>query len=446
MSRFASQAGGRSRGLAYRFLTLSFVWAFQLAASELRPVEKQVAEDIAEHRAQAVALLKQAVEINSGTMNFEGVKATGEVFAEAFKSIGFDVRWIDGKAFNRAGHLSARYGNKGVKLLLIGHLDTVFAKDSPFQSWQVVDEDHVKAPGITDMKGGNVVMWNALRALKNNGQLDNMQVWVMLMGDEEKRGRPMVLATEELVKAAKWADYALGFEDGDGDPKTAVVARRGASGWRLKVSAKPAHSSQIFRADIGDGAIFELSRILHLFHQTLQSEHNLTFNPGVIAGGTEAKLDPASATGEAFGKDNVIAKIAVASGDIRAQSPEQLRRVRDKMRAIVRQSLNQTHAEIEFIDGYPPMAPTDANYQLLARYSGVSEALGYGPVEAVDPRKAGAADISFAASHVKAALDGLGLMGDGGHTDQETADMRTLTSQAQRAALLMMRLATESAK
>ncbi len=391
----------------------------------------------------ATQVLEQAVNINSGSLNLAGVKRVGDLFAAEYKKLGFDVSWIDGAEFERAGHLVASYGEQGPKLLLIGHLDTVFASDSPFQQAEHIDDNHIKGPGITDMKGGDAVMLLALSALAETGLLDKLQVRVVLTGDEELRGKPYDIANAAMVDAAKWADYAIGFEDGDSDPETAVVGRRGAGSWYLKVTGKPAHSSQIFREDIGEGAILELARILGDWRQALRGEVNLTFNPGVVVAGTEVSLDSASGRGEAFGKSNVISQIAEASGDIRAMTPRQLQRSEQLMRKVLEDSLPHTAASLVVNEGYPPMPVTPGNEALLQQYSEVSQALGYGPVKAVDPRRAGAADISFAAAYVKGAIDGLGLLGEGGHTVDEVADMRLLPQQAKRAALLMYQLAGE---
>jgi len=413
-------------------------------AAGLETTEYEISRHVIEGELESLALLKKVVNINSGTMNFSGVKKVGSIFSKELKKLGFEVNWIKGKPFNRSGHLLATYGNdensKTIKILMIGHLDTVFAKNSDFDSYEVIDAQHIAGPGITDMKGGDVIMISALKALKLSGQLDNMQIKVIMTGDEEKRGSPYEVATKELIDAGKWADIALGFEDGDGNPKTAVVSRRGSTGWQLKVTGRPAHSSQIFRDKYGDGAIFEAARILNSFREQLSTQPNLTFNPGVIVGGTDVDFDPAAAKGNAFGKSNVIAQSTIISGDIRALSPEQLIKAQSVMQQIVSKNLKQTSATLEFFSGYPPMAPSDGNKKLLGIYSQASQDLGYGEVLAVDPRKAGAADISFVANHVDMALDGLGLMGVGGHTVNEVADITTLVSQAQRAAIMMYRL------
>lgn len=412
------------------------------ASPSLDSREQDIVDAVAARHTEAVALLRASVEINSGTMNLDGVKRVGELLASEFGDIGFATEWVDGAAFHRAGHLVASGGSEGPRVLLIGHLDTVFPTDAGFQEWTVLKDGRVRAPGITDMKGGNVVMLEALRALQQAGALDGLQIRAVLTGDEEDRGRPLSVANAALEEAAKWADYAIGFEDGDGDTATAVVARRGSSSWQLSTRGRPAHSSQIFREDIGDGAAFEMARILNTWREALAEEENLTFNPGLVMAGTEIRHDSANTRGEAFGKGNVIAQTAVATGGIRALSPQQLERAVAAMREIASNNLNGTQAEFVFDPGYPPMPPTDNNRGLLALYSGVSEALGMGEVRAVNPRLAGAADVSFTAPYVRAALDGIGMMGSGGHTVDEAADLNTLLTQSQRAALFLYRLSS----
>jgi glutamate carboxypeptidase len=326
-------------------------------------------------------------------------------------------------------------------VLLVGHLDTVFEPDSPFQRFQRLDDRRARGPGIIDMKGGLVIIVSALKALQAAGALKAMNVVVVLTGDEESAGDPQDAARAALVAAARGAAAAIGFEDGAGDPRTAVIGRRGTTAWTLTVTGTPAHSSQIFRPDIGYGAIFEAARILNAFRETLAGEPHLTFNPALALGGTQVQLDAAQARGTAFGKDNVIPEHATITGDLRALSREQFARARERMTAIVRTGpLAKTKAEIVFDEGYPPLAPTDGNRALLAMYDRASRDVGAGPVAAVDPDRAGAADVSFVAGLVPMILDGIGLMGDGGHTVNETADLATLPSQTKRAALVLYRL------
>lgn len=389
---------------------------------------------------RALALLEKAVNINSGTMNFPGVRAVGALLRPEFDALGFRTEWVDGAAFERAGHLVADHPGPGPRILLIGHLDTVFEPDSPFQKFERVDADSAKGPGITDMKGGNVVMIQALRALHATGALKSMNVVAVLTGDEESGGRPLGASRAALVKAAQGARVAIGFEDGASNPKTAVIGRRGTTGWELRVKGRPAHSSQIFNAENGYGAIFEAARILNAFRETLAGQPHLTFNPGVIVGGTSVDYDGPASRGTGFGKSNVIAEHAVVTGDLRALSPEQFESARKAMQEIVKASLPQTSATLSFDEGYPPLSPTSGNERLLALYNRASLDVGAGPVVAVDPDKAGAADVSFVAGQAEMILDGVGLMGSGGHTVNETADLRTLPSMTKRMAVLLYRL------
>jgi glutamate carboxypeptidase len=407
----------------------------------LTPDERAIVKHVDDHNADALGLLEKAVNINSGTQNFAGVREVGKLFAQQFETLGFTTRWVDGAPFKRAGHLIAEHPGTGRHFLLIGHLDTVFEPDSPFQKFERLNDRQARGPGIIDMKGGDVIIVHALQALQSVGALKNMHVTVVMTGDEESAGDPQDLARKPLVDAAKGADVAIGFEDGAGDPRTAVIGRRGTTAWTLTVKGTPAHSSQIFREEFGYGAVFEAARIVNAFREQLAGEAHLTFNPALVVAGTQVTFDSVQARGTAFGKDNVIPEHAIVSGDLRALSVEQFENARKRMDAIVRSnSLPRTSAAIAFDEGYPPLAPTDGNRKLLALYDQASRDVGAGPVTAVDPDRAGAADVSFVAGQVPMILDGVGLMGNGGHTVNETADLTTLPSQTKRAALLLYRL------
>ena len=415
-------------------------FASSRAQSTLSSQERTITTAVDKHNAEALTLLQRLVDINSGTMNFAGVRQVGDVLRAKFDSLGFETHWVDGAAFHRAGHLVAVHRGPGPKILLIGHLDTVFEPSSPFQRFQMINDSTATGPGIIDMKGGDIIALYALRALKDAGLLKQMNVTVVYHGDEEESGSPLSLARRTLIDAAHGATAALGFEDGAGDPRTAVISRRGDDGWTLRTTGLPAHSSQIFTDQFGAGAVFEGARILHQFYDKLSGEQYLTFNPALALGGTDVRTDTTGTEGSADGKANVIAKEMVVTGDLRTISPEQLASARKAMREIVAAHLPHTTAEITFQDGYPPMAPTAGNRKLLALYDRASQDLGLGPVVAVDPSRAGAADVSFVANLVPMAIDGIGLSGHDDHTAKETADLRMLPSQTKRAALLMYRL------
>jgi glutamate carboxypeptidase len=416
--------------------------------SQMRPTaalnrtESAIARAVDARNAEGLALLERLVNINSGTMNFAGVKQVGDILRTELDKLGFETRWVDGAPFNRAGHLIAERNGTGPRLLLIGHLDTVFEPTSPFQKFEKLTDSTARGPGVIDMKGGDVIMLQAFKALKAAGALDRMSITAVFSGDEESSGRPLSLARADLTQAAKKSQYAIGFEDGSGDPRTAVISRRGATNWTLVSTGIPAHSSQIFRDDVGAGAIFESARVLDGFRSRLSREQFLTFNPGYAIGGTDVRVDSTQPGGTAFGKSNVVSKGMQVFGDIRALSPEQLVSAKSTMQSIASASLPKTTSVLTFDDGYPPLAPTAGNRKLLSIYDKASRDLGYWPVTAVDPMRAGAADVSFAAPYVPMALDAIGLSGWDDHTDKETADLRMFGPLTRRAALFLYRLST----
>jgi glutamate carboxypeptidase len=411
----------------------------------LSTAERAVVRAVDSENARTLALLQRVVDINSGTMNFTGVRQVGDVLRAEFDSLGFATRWVDGAPFHRAGHLVAEHRGRGPKLLLIGHLDTVFEPSSPFQRFELLADSMARGPGVIDMKGGDVIIVAALRALRAAGLLDELDVTVVYDGDEEDAGAPLSEARRALMDAARGAIAAIGFEDGPGDPHVAVIARRGDESWTLRATGTPAHSSQIFQPEVGAGAVYEVSRVLSEFYRQLAGRHYLTFNPGLALGGTAVRLDSTGISGSAEGKTNVVAERMTVTGDLRTISPEQLAAAKRVMQAIVAKHLPHTDAELTFDPGYPPMAPTAGNRRLLATYDHVSRELGLWPVTAADPAKAGAADVSFVAALVPMKIDGVGLSGHDDHTTKETADLRMLSVQTKRAALLLHRLTTKPA-
>lgn len=425
-------------GITFAFLIC--VTPNLVLGQKLSRTEKKIITSVEANVDESIAFLEKVVNINSGTLNAEGVREVGQVFDDAFKAIDFNTDWIAmPQEMNRAGHFFAETkGSKGKRLLLIGHLDTVFEEDSPFQTFKRVNDSIAHAPGGNDMKGGDVIVLYALKALQANGLLKDAQIIVAFTGDEESTGKPLSISRKSLIDAAKRSDIALGFENATGF-NNATVARRGSSGWLIEAEGKRAHSSGIFNDRVGAGAIFELSRILNGFYEEVKGEELLTFNPGTLLGGTFIDFDTATSKGEVFGKSNVVAQKAAVRGGLRFISEDQKERARTKMREIVANHLPQTTAKISFTDSYPAMGPTKGNSALLEQLNQVSLDLGYGQVLPYDPGKRGAADISFVAQYVDC-LDGLGTMGTGAHTPQETVNLNTIANLTKRTAVLIYRL------
>jgi glutamate carboxypeptidase len=424
------------------------------ALAKLSPAETRMVRTVDAEQTRTLGMLEKWVNQNSGSLNLAGVTTVGEMLRAELEPLGFKVQWVDMRATGRAGHIvathkgpSTRSGARGKKLLLIGHLDTVFEPDSPFQRWTRRGNDG-EGPGAGDDKGGMAVMVAALRAMRDAGTLKNADIEIALTGDEEDSGSPIEAARRDLVAAGKRAEVALDFEGlaEDAGPNGLVemgsIARRSSGSWTVTVTAKPGHSSGIFTPAAGSGAIYELARIIDSFRREVP-EDKLTFNVGLIGGGQSAKLDQDRIRLEATGKTNIIAATAIARGDIRGLSQGQIDRAQARMRAIVAKPLSGATATIEFDkDGYPPMAPTAGNRALLARLNAVNRDMGLPEMGELDPVKRGAGDISFVAADVDG-LVGLGPASSGDHAPGETVDIASIWRQAKRAAILMSRLAAE---
>jgi glutamate carboxypeptidase len=342
----------------------------QPAEARLRPEERRMVEVVERERERTVQLLERLVNQNSGTLNLAGVEAVGAMMRAELEPLGFEVEWIDMRETGRAGHIVATHrGNgRGRRMLLIGHLDTVFEPDSPFQTFRVEGE-RATGPGVGDMKGGLAIVVAALRAMHQAGTLREADIKFVITGDEERPGSPIEVARRDLIEAGRWADIALEFENlaHEDGREYGTIARRSSTSWTLTTSGRTGHSSGIFSEGLGYGAIYEMARILDAFRRELP-EPNLTYNVGVIGGGTPATIDGEGLRIAAEGKTNIVAERAIARGDIRTLTEEQEGRVRARMQEIVAQHLPHTGAELVFAaDGYPPMAPTEGNRAVLAR-------------------------------------------------------------------------------
>lgn len=410
------------------------------SAQKTTDPEKKLIAYIDKHLPDAMTLLKETVNINSGTLNIEGVRKVGEIYKKELEKAGFSCTWVTmPDSMKRAGHLVAtRTGKKGKKLFLIGHLDTVFEPDMPAGPFTFLNDTTITGQGVNDMKGGDVVAIMALQALNEYKLLDDTNITFYFTGDEERGAAPISISRGDFIERARKCDIALGFEGATGT-NTIATARRGASTWLLEVEGKQAHSSQVFKDDPGYGAIYEAARIINDFRTTLSSEKYLTFSPGIFIGGSEVNYTEKKASGTVIGKDNIISPVAKVHGDLRFLTAEQKEATRKTMTEIVSRNLPGTKATITFYDGIPSMAPTEGNNKILAVIDQVSRDLGMGPAVAGDPGLRGAGDISYVAEFLDC-VDGLGAMGDGAHAPGETMDLKSFPFFIKRSAILINRL------
>lgn len=428
--------------MKYYLLVFSFflLCLNTINAQGLSKLENKVLKLIDSNNQASIDLLRESANINSGSLNIEGVKKVGAIYARELEKAGFTCSWISmPDSMKRAGHLVAeRKGKKGKKLFLIGHLDTVFEPDMPFTPFTLVNDSTATGQGVNDMKGGDVIMIKALQALHTQGLLDDVTITAYFTGDEERGGEPVSVSRADFIERAKQAEVAIGFEGATG-LNTIATARRGSSDWKLEVTAETGHSSGIFSDRAGYGAIYEAARIINEFRTSLSAEQYLTFNPGLIIGGSEIQYNASKASGSTIGKDNIISPAVVVSGDLRFLTEQQKENARAAMREIVGKSLKGTNASIKFEDGIPSMAPTPGNETILKVIDGISQDLGQGPSVAGNPGSRGAGDISYVAAFLDC-VDGLGATGSGAHAPGETIKLNDLPFLTKRAALLIYRL------
>jgi glutamate carboxypeptidase len=398
----------------------------------LNPTEEKIVAAVNAQSGNFARDLEQAVQINSATENLAGVRKLADVFNAQLAALGLITNFVASPGpTGPTGHLVAEHrGTKGKRLLLIGHLDTVLPGGN-FRR----DGDKVFGSGTNDIKGGDLIIIYALRALHTVGALADTRIIVVMTGDEEAVGRPVELARAALLAAAQRSDLALAFEGSIA--KTGTVARRGSMSWEIEVQGATGHSSGIFSSAMGAGSVYEASRILQEFYTELRKLDGLTLNPALIVGGTETTLNRTGGT--TAGKTNITAQSTLIRGDLRTVSAEQLATAMGKMTAIVAKNLPRTSAKITFSEGYPAMPDSPANRALLAQLDQASRDLGFGEITAFDPRSRGAGDIAFVSPPLPA-LDGLGIRGGGAHAPNEWADLKTVPELVQRTALLLYRL------
>lgn len=421
------------------FICLIFISFISLHAQSLQPNEQKLIKRIEENYPEMMALLKNSVNINSGTFNIGGVKAVGDLYATELAKLGFTIEWITlHDSLKRAGHLVAtRKGKKGKRIMLLGHLDTVFEPDMPANPFTVLNDSTITGQGINDMKGGDVIIIAAMKAMHELNLLNDATITIYMTGDEENAGEPRSISRGDFIERAKQHDIVLAFEGAAG-LNTIATARRGSSGWELEVEGKQGHSSGVF-GNAGYGAIYEAARIVNSFRETLSKEKYLTFNPGIFIGGSEVSANFEQQRGEASGKTNIISPKTYVNGDLRFLTEEQKNSARKTMQAIVSNSLAGTKAIIRFQDGIPSMAPTKGNEGLANILSKTSEDMGLGKVLPGDPGSRGAGDISYVAAYADC-LDGLGAAGKGAHAPGETLNTKLYPILMKRGAVFIYRL------
>ncbi len=419
-----------------------FVLNLNLAALAQEPVEPAInAEEqemvswLDEREEEMLGLLERIINMNSGSLNSDGVDAVTAIFDEELRGLGFSTSRLPGEliempscpgsdySVDLTDHLLARRPGNGSRLLLMGHIDTVFPPDSPFQTFRR-EGDTIFGPGVADMKGGLVVMLYALKALAAADALDEAAFTVLLNSDEEMGS---LSSRKYIEEEALDHDWGLVYESSGID--TMTRQRKGIGQARLVVNGRAAHAGGAHEQ--GLSAIKELAYKIVQIENMTDYESGVTVNVGVVNGG-EAR--------------NTISPCAEALMDLRYPQPEQgvaaVERWQEIFNRVYSYAVDGGEITTEsYINLHrPPKIPTPESDWLLERTIAIGRLLGQ-DIGITD--SGGGTDGSLSQAVGLPTLDSLGIAGTGAHSNREEARASSLAERAALSAVLIRRLARE---
>ena len=380
-----------------------------------------------------VEMIERITNINSGSLNKPGVNEMAAIFSEELRQLGFSISTLPGESIampscpgsdytiDVADHVLASKAGNGTRLLLMGHLDTVFPPNSPFQTFRR-DGDMMYGPGVSDMKGGLVVMLYALKALNEFAYLQDKSITLLLNSDEEVGS---LSSRKYLEQQALLHDYGLVYEPGT----SLVRQRKGLGQARFVITGKASHAGAAHEQ--GRSAIKELAYKIVEIETMTDYESGVTVNVGVVNGG-EAR--------------NTIAPCAEALIDLRYPQPQQgldaVAQFEDIFASVYSYAVDSGEISTESWTNLhrPPKIPTPESDYLLQKTLSISKLLGQN-IGVAD--SGGGTDGSLTQAVGLPTLDSLGGTGSGSHSDREEGRISSLVERAKLSAILIHRLAAE---
>ena len=377
--------------------------------------------------------LRQHVEINSGTDNIYGLDQYRDLLQSELKALGFKTKrhpsdslqtlsCSGGQVFI-ADHLVARHKGPGQKILLNGHMDTVFSATDEFQGMQVLADGTIKGPGVADMKGGLVVMLNALRALQANGQMKDANFTVLLNSDEEIGS----LGSRKLIeKLAREHDIGVVFEGSYQNELT--LARKGLGQVRLKITGRESHAGAAH--EDGVSASLELAHKIIELEKLTDYESQSTVNVGVISGGE---------------KRNTVPGCADAYIDLRFTTAEAGEELKQRILEVANSSITASEKFPEYpatetwaVLHRPVKAEDPVVNRLIQEAMGLSNKIGE-PITGAR-HSGGGTDGSIAQAMGLPTIDSLGVDGAGAHSSRESTSVASLIARTKLAAVMLSRM------
>ncbi|MHC4937581.1 MAG: M20/M25/M40 family metallo-hydrolase [Planctomycetota bacterium] len=370
--------------------------------------------------------LRRMVAINSFTQNRDGVNELGDYCEELFTPLGFSVERVGSVMPDCGDHLFFEREGE-IPLVLVAHLDTVYPPDQAFD-WRE-NGNKVHGPGVADIKGGIVVMWDALRRL---GDLDRFHLRLFLNATEEGGCSDFPVLSRERVMENTRA--CLVFEPGFdlGHASSVVVARKGSGRFRIQVEGRESHSGNEHHR--GASAIRELARLTETIESWTDYDRDVTWSVGTFHGGTAVNCVPADAT---------------AGIDLRIWTPEEFEAGRKRILALSGDGSVVAHdgrarctVEVSELPGYPPWPDNPASRELADRIVRIGASLG----QAIEPTQRRGGSDGALLWDLAPTVDGLGPVGRDTHCaiddpetgrEQESIDVDSLEQRALLAAKIM---------
>ena len=347
-------------------------------------------------RASIFSLLEEMVLIQSGSHNKAGVDAVGELIQRSCRSLPVTIRTVEQP--ERGNHLivHSRAGDaENGRILLVGHMDTVFPADSDF-NWYREDQRCSYGPGVCDMKGGLVAGIFAMKALDAAGLLAQIPLTCLFNADEEI-GSPR---SRELITAQARKSVAAFVLECGGHNGEIVTGRKGNLSLELTVRGRAGHAA--FAGTEKSSAILALAHKTIALEKLNDLENGVTVNVGLIAGGIG---------------HNTIAEAACAKVDCRFVTPAQKRALIKQIDAIVHANeVPDTLAHVATVSSRPPMPPNDKNRQLFEIVRSTAADLDQ---TIADEYRQGVSDANHIAAEGIPVVDGLGPVGGKDHSAEE---------------------------
>ncbi|MDP3277537.1 MAG: M20 family metallopeptidase [Deltaproteobacteria bacterium] len=364
--------------------------------------------------------LRELVEQTSFTDDREGVSIAQRLFAQMATELGAAEHV--GSPSSRYAHTLVLHGNIPASeggVVLVGHMDTVFPRDV-FAGYREEGE-RARGPGVLDMKGGLIVCLWALRAALREQILARLP-WTLVVVADEEVGSPE--STEVLQACASGARAALVFESGRAHDRV-VTARKGTGSLTVEAFGVAAHAGNAHAQ--GKNALWALARFIDRAQSLTDYDSGITINTGKLSGGTSK---------------NTVPDYARAELDLRYVHPEQLPRLRAALAQCAQDnSVEGTRVVLTDGPGRAPLVPTEGSRALLARYAQCQRLAGLGDGE--NPLVGGGSDASTTSAMGVPSLDALGVRGEGFHTLNEYAELRTLGPKAEALARFLAEFSDE---